>query len=63
MDLGQDPITKVTRVKRAGGVAQAVEHFPSKHKALSTNPSNTKTNKQTKNQKIKNATIKSLYVN
>jgi hypothetical protein len=35
----QDPISKVTRVKRAGGMAQAVEPLPHKCKTLSSNPS------------------------
>jgi hypothetical protein len=29
----QDPISKITKAKRAGGMAQAVEHLPIKHKA------------------------------
>jgi hypothetical protein len=29
----QDPVSKITRAKRAGGVAQAVEHLPGKLKA------------------------------
>jgi hypothetical protein len=33
----------------ADKVAQAGEHLPSKHKALSSNPTTTKENKQTKN--------------
>jgi hypothetical protein len=33
-----DPISKITRAKRVGGIAQAVECLPSKHKALSSNP-------------------------
>jgi hypothetical protein len=35
----QDPISKITRAKRAGGVAQAVECLTHKHEALSPNPS------------------------
>jgi hypothetical protein len=37
----QDPIQKITKTKRAWGVAQVVEHLPSKCKALcsSSNPS------------------------
>jgi hypothetical protein len=37
----QDPVSKITRTKRAGGVVQAVEHLPSKCK-LSSKPRNTK---------------------
>jgi hypothetical protein len=37
-----DPISKITRAKRAGGVAQAVEPLPSKHEALNSSPSTTK---------------------
>jgi hypothetical protein len=33
-----DPISKITNTKRAGGVAQVVEHLPSKFEALSSNP-------------------------
>jgi hypothetical protein len=35
-----DSISKITRGKRAGGVAQAGEHLPSKHEAPSSNPNN-----------------------
>jgi hypothetical protein len=40
-DLGrkQDPISKITNAKRAGGVAQVVELLPSKCKALNSSPS------------------------
>jgi hypothetical protein len=31
----QDPISKINNAKRAGGVAQTVDHLPSKWKALS----------------------------
>jgi hypothetical protein len=41
----QDSISKIPRVKRAGVMAQAVEHLPSKCDVLSSSPS--KTNKQT----------------
>jgi hypothetical protein len=34
-----DPISKITRAKRARGAAQVVECLPSKWKALSLNPS------------------------
>jgi hypothetical protein len=34
----QDPITKITRAKKAGGVAKVVEHLPPKCKALSPHP-------------------------
>jgi hypothetical protein len=43
----QDHIPKITKAKRPGGVAQVVQHLPSKYKALSLNPS-TGENKQTK---------------
>jgi phage portal protein BeeE len=33
------PISKITRAKRAGGLAQVGEHLPHKCKALSLNPS------------------------
>jgi uncharacterized protein YoxC len=41
----QDPISKITRVKRVGGMAQAVQHLSSKFKVLSSNFSNTKKKK------------------
>jgi hypothetical protein len=34
----RDPISKLTKVKRVGGVAQVVEHLPSKCAAQSSNP-------------------------
>jgi hypothetical protein len=33
----QDAISKITRAKRLGGVAQTAEHLPSKHGVLSSN--------------------------
>jgi hypothetical protein len=33
----QDTISKMTRAKRAGVVAQVVEHLPCKHKAMNSN--------------------------
>jgi hypothetical protein len=33
-----NPISKATNAKRAGGIAQVVEHLPTKHKALSSTP-------------------------
>jgi hypothetical protein len=44
----QDPISKITRAKSAGGVVQAVEGLPSKHKALHLNPSTAKGNNDNK---------------
>jgi muramidase (phage lysozyme) len=38
----RDPISKITRVKKAEGMVQAEEHLPSKCKALSSNPNTTK---------------------
>jgi hypothetical protein len=46
----QAPISKVTKIKRAGDITQVVEQLPSKHKALSSNPSTGK-NKQIKKKK------------
>jgi acid phosphatase family membrane protein YuiD len=37
----EDPISKITRRKRAGGICQTIEHLPCKHKALSSNSSAT----------------------
>jgi hypothetical protein len=33
----QDPISKITRAKTAGGMAQVVERLPSNYKTLSSN--------------------------
>jgi hypothetical protein len=30
----QDPISKITKAKRASGVAQVIEHLPSEHEGL-----------------------------
>jgi hypothetical protein len=38
----RDPISKITIAKRAGGMAQAVERLPTKHKALNSNHSTSK---------------------
>jgi hypothetical protein len=38
----QDPISKIIRVKRARGMARAVERLPTKCEALSSNYSATK---------------------
>jgi hypothetical protein len=46
----QDTIYKITRAKGADGMAQAVEHLTSKHKALSSNPSTAKKKKKKKSQ-------------
>jgi hypothetical protein len=42
----ETPISKIASGKRAGGVAQAIEHLPRTHKALSSNP-RTATKKKT----------------
>jgi hypothetical protein len=34
------PISKITRAKRAGGMAQGLQHLSSKHQTLSSNPNN-----------------------
>jgi hypothetical protein len=41
----QDPISKITREKWTGGVAHTIECLLCMHKALSSNPSLTKTKK------------------
>jgi dihydroxyacid dehydratase/phosphogluconate dehydratase len=41
-----DPMSKITRVKRAGGVTQVIEYLPSKNKILSSNPSTTQKKKK-----------------
>jgi hypothetical protein len=45
-----DPIWKITKAKRAGGVAQVVKHLLNKHKALSLKPSTAFKKKCTSNQ-------------
>jgi hypothetical protein len=40
----EDPLSKINRAKRTGGVTQAVEHLPCKCKALSSHPRPTKNN-------------------
>jgi hypothetical protein len=52
-DLGkkQEPIFKITRVKGAGSMTQLVKHLPSKHKALSKNPSFTRKKEKKKKRK------------
>jgi hypothetical protein len=52
----QEPIPKIARDKRAGDVAQVVQHLPSKHKALNSNSSNAQ------NKKGQTATTPSLLV-
>jgi hypothetical protein len=42
----QEPSSKLTRAKRARGMDQVVEHLPSKHEALSSNPSTIKNKKK-----------------
>jgi hypothetical protein len=50
--MALDPISKITKVKRAGSMAQVVEYLHSKYKVLSSTPSTTK-----------NLEIKSGYYN
>jgi hypothetical protein len=42
--INQDTISKITNAKRAGRVAQVVEHLPSKLEAFSSTPSTTRMN-------------------
>jgi hypothetical protein len=51
LDKKQDLISKITTAKGAGRVAQVVGCLPSKHEALSSNPSNTPTKKKKKKKK------------
>jgi hypothetical protein len=46
LGIKQDPISKITNTKMAGGVAQVIEHLIIKPEALTSTPSTT--NKQTK---------------
>jgi predicted S18 family serine protease len=43
----QDPISKITRVKRAGDMVQTIERLPSKCEALSSKPQYTHTHTHT----------------
>jgi hypothetical protein len=52
----RDFISKVTRIKKAGGVAQAEECLPSKHKVLSSNPSTAKPKAKHQTKKPKDRT-------
>jgi hypothetical protein len=45
-DKKPDPISKITRGKLAGGMAQVVEYLPSEHEALSSNSSARKTREE-----------------
>jgi hypothetical protein len=49
----QDPILKKPFTKQAGGVARVVECLPSKHKALSSNPTKNWANESNSSQKMK----------
>jgi hypothetical protein len=42
LDIKRDRTSKITKAKRASGVAQVIEHLHSKHKALNSTPSTTK---------------------
>jgi hypothetical protein len=44
--IKQDSISKIITAKRTGRMAQAVQHLPSKYKALSSTPVPTKKKKQ-----------------
>jgi hypothetical protein len=57
----QDPISKITKTKRAGGMIQVIEHVPSKHKALNSNPSTT--NKKERKRKTCNVRIFCFLLN
>jgi hypothetical protein len=39
LGINGDPVGKITKAKRTRGIAQKVEHLPSKCKTLSSNPS------------------------
>jgi hypothetical protein len=47
----QDPVSKITKAKRAGVVAQVLEHLHSKCKTLSSDPSTTSPKKYNKGRK------------
>jgi hypothetical protein len=37
-DIKWDPVSKITKAKTAGSMAQLIDHLPNKHKALSSTP-------------------------
>jgi hypothetical protein len=53
----QDPMSKITRAKRVGGMAQSVQHLPSKCKALNSNSSTANAPKK-KKKKQKNCALR-----
>jgi hypothetical protein len=48
-----DPISKITRKKRAGGMVQIVEHMPNKHKSPEFKPQYCKQTKKTQTKSLK----------
>jgi hypothetical protein len=48
----RDSISKITRAKRAGDVAQVVEHLPNKCKASSSNANNKDKKKKRERERI-----------
>jgi hypothetical protein len=54
LGIKRDPISKITKTKRAGGVAQVVECLPTKCKALSSKSKKKK--KKVKKWKLGNVT-------
>jgi hypothetical protein len=48
----ENPTTRITRAKTAGGMAQAVEHLHTKSKDLGSNPSPTQEKKKKKPSQI-----------
>jgi hypothetical protein len=46
LDVKRDPISKITKAKRAGDMVQALQHLPSKCEVLSSNSSTTKKKKK-----------------
>jgi hypothetical protein len=55
LDIKRDPISKITNIKRVGGMAQVVECLPNKHKFLSSNSSSIKRKKERVSDAAKNA--------
>jgi hypothetical protein len=56
------PYLQNNQAKRTGGVVHAIDHVPSKHKALNTNPSTNKKKKRNKNKNLKTELLYHLAI-
>jgi hypothetical protein len=62
LGIKRDPLSKINKAKRAGGVAQVVEHLPHNCEALNSNP-NTHSPQQSVMKKDRNEVIQGKYKN